>query len=106
MSFIKFVRIFLLILIVIGIGLLVTQKMWVPKVVDMILGPEMAVEENTMNPENKTTEKVENQEIQSQRELYCNDEFAENATEGLPNEVKAIMDRINTCSFLAGEVGG
>jgi hypothetical protein len=37
MNYIKFVRIFLLILIIIGIGLLLTQKMWVPKVVDMIL---------------------------------------------------------------------
>lgn len=37
MSFIKFIRIFLLVLIIIGIGLLITQKIWVPKVVDMIL---------------------------------------------------------------------
>jgi hypothetical protein len=37
MNFIKFIRIFLLVLIVIGIGLLATQKFWVPKVVYMIL---------------------------------------------------------------------
>lgn len=37
MKRIKFIRIFLLVLIVIGIGLLVTQKMWVPKVVAVIL---------------------------------------------------------------------
>ena len=37
MNFIKFVRIFLLVLIIIGIGLLVTQKLWVPKLVDKIL---------------------------------------------------------------------
>ncbi len=33
----KFIRIFLLILIIIGIGLLFTQKLWVPKIVDAIL---------------------------------------------------------------------
>lgn len=33
----KFIRIFLLILIIIGVGLLVTQKTWVPKVVYYIL---------------------------------------------------------------------
>lgn len=37
---IKFVRIFLLILIVIGIGLLGTQKYWVPKVVEKIMEHE------------------------------------------------------------------
>jgi hypothetical protein len=37
MNFIKSFRVFLLILIVVGIGLLVTQKIWVSKVVDMIL---------------------------------------------------------------------
>jgi hypothetical protein len=37
MNFIKFIRIFLLILIIIGLGLLVTQKMWVPKIVDLIV---------------------------------------------------------------------
>jgi hypothetical protein len=40
MNWIKFIRIFLLVLIVIGIGLLTTQKIWVPKVVDMILKSE------------------------------------------------------------------
>lgn len=40
MNTIKFIRIFLLVLIIIGIGLLVTQKMWVPKVVDMIMKVE------------------------------------------------------------------
>ena len=35
--FIKFIRIFLLILIIIGIILLLTQDMWVPKLVDYIL---------------------------------------------------------------------
>ncbi|MES2213575.1 MAG: hypothetical protein V4473_01910 [Patescibacteria group bacterium] len=37
MNWIKSIRIFLLILIIVGIGLLVTQKIWVPKVVEMIL---------------------------------------------------------------------
>jgi hypothetical protein len=36
----KFIRIFLLVLIVIGIGLIATQKTWVPKVVDKILESE------------------------------------------------------------------
>ena len=36
MTYIKFFRIFLLILIFLGIGLLVTQKMWVPKLVNKI----------------------------------------------------------------------
>jgi hypothetical protein len=37
MNGIKFIRIFLLILIIIGAGLLATQKLWVPKVVEKIL---------------------------------------------------------------------
>ncbi|MHB8660685.1 MAG: hypothetical protein ACYC75_01950 [Minisyncoccota bacterium] len=37
---IRFVRIFLLVLIIIGIGLLFTQSFWVPKVVEAILAPE------------------------------------------------------------------
>jgi hypothetical protein len=41
MNLIKFIRIFLLVLIVIGLGLLATQKMWVPKVVNMILGTKV-----------------------------------------------------------------
>ena len=36
----KFIRIFLLVLIIIGIVLLCTQKFWVPKLVDKILSPE------------------------------------------------------------------
>jgi hypothetical protein len=35
--FIRVVRIFLLILIIIGIGLIFTRNAWVPKVVDYIL---------------------------------------------------------------------
>lgn len=46
MNFVKFVRIFLLILIVIGIGLLVTQKMWVPRLVDFILQPQQETAQN------------------------------------------------------------
>ena len=34
---IKFIRIFLLVLIIIGIGLILTQKKWVPVLVDKIL---------------------------------------------------------------------
>jgi TM2 domain-containing membrane protein YozV len=37
MKHIRFIRIFLLFLIIIGIGLLLTQKVWVPNVVDTIL---------------------------------------------------------------------
>lgn len=40
MNYKKFIRIFLLILIIIGIGLLFTQKMWVPRLVDVIIGQE------------------------------------------------------------------
>ena len=42
MKYIKSIRIFLLVLIIIGLGLLVTQNMWVPKVVKMILSQENA----------------------------------------------------------------
>jgi len=35
------IRIFLLVLIIIGIGLLITQKTWVPKIVDYILKSEV-----------------------------------------------------------------
>lgn len=37
MKFIDFIRIFLLVLIIIGIGLLLTQNIWVPKLVSFIL---------------------------------------------------------------------
>ena len=37
---IKFIRIFLLVLIIIGLGLLATYKMWVPKLVDRIVAGE------------------------------------------------------------------
>jgi hypothetical protein len=43
MKFIKFIRIFLLVLIIIGIGLLATQKMWVPKLVEIIFLVEALV---------------------------------------------------------------
>jgi hypothetical protein len=33
----KIIRIFLFVLIVIGIGLLFTQKIWIPKLVDQII---------------------------------------------------------------------
>jgi hypothetical protein len=41
----KFIRIFLLVLIVIGLVLLATQKWWVPKVVNMILAHEDLAQE-------------------------------------------------------------
>lgn len=37
---IKFIRIFLLVLIIIGLGLLATQKMWVPQLVERIVESE------------------------------------------------------------------
>ncbi len=40
-TMIKFIRIFLLVLIIIGLGLLATQKMWLPKITDMIVAREM-----------------------------------------------------------------
>ena len=46
MNKIKFIRIFLLILIIIGIGLLATQKSWVPKFVERILNYE---DKNTLS---------------------------------------------------------
>ena len=39
---IKFIRIFLFVLIIIGIGLLITEKTWVPKLVDQIIKSEEA----------------------------------------------------------------
>ena len=40
MNYIKYIRIFLGVLIVVGIGLLVTQKIWMPKVVEIVLKNE------------------------------------------------------------------
>lgn len=58
----KFLRIFLLILIVIGIGLLVTQKKWVPKLVDYIVNKQNSSigVRNTSDPKN-TSYIIENQ---------------------------------------------
>jgi hypothetical protein len=39
-SFIKFIRVLLLVLIVVGLILIATQSLWVPKVVEMIIGPQ------------------------------------------------------------------
>jgi putative hemolysin len=53
MNWIKFIRIFLLVLIIIGIGLLLTQKLWVPKLVDMILasgGDSQSYQVGVANP--------------------------------------------------------
>jgi len=36
----KAIRIFLLVLIIIGLGLLITQKIWVPKLVAKIIAAE------------------------------------------------------------------
>lgn len=47
MNYIKFIRIFLLVLIIIGLGLLATQKMWVPRVVDMIVTRDWKTYTNT-----------------------------------------------------------
>ncbi|MDQ5948910.1 MAG: hypothetical protein QG589_35 [Patescibacteria group bacterium] len=43
MKYIKSIRIFLLVLIIIGLGLLVTQNMWVPKVVDFLMSKDKKV---------------------------------------------------------------
>ncbi len=51
----KAVQVFLLILIVLGIGLIITQKMWVPSVVTYILKDEIGA--------SPTTEKIETTEV-------------------------------------------
>ncbi len=50
---IKFIRIFLLVLIIIGVGLLLTQKSWVPKVVDRIMKSEK--QDKVEKPKSKIT---------------------------------------------------
>jgi hypothetical protein len=45
----KFIRIFLLILIIIGIGLLLTQNLWVPPLVSWILGNEKSTSVSVSN---------------------------------------------------------
>jgi hypothetical protein len=51
----KFIRIFLLVLIIIGIGLLCTQKIWVPKLVEKILTyqglPVVSETSSTLKPD-------------------------------------------------------
>jgi len=68
-SFLKVIQIFLLVLIIVGIGLLATQKIWVPKLVEYILSTEeslvtqipvvtqsiSATTTNTVKPESSTT---------------------------------------------------
>ncbi len=55
----KTLRIFLLILIVVGIGLLFAQKLWVPKLVNLILESENnnPIEQSSQNMENWQTYK-------------------------------------------------
>lgn len=67
MSFTKFIRIFLLGLIIIGVGLLVTQKMWVPKIVEMILKNENNAQSipTISNTENKSTVTTSTKELTS-----------------------------------------
>lgn len=59
MNFIKFIRIFLLVLIVIGIILLATQKIWVPKLVDKIIEREkIEISVENKKEENKNTDQA------------------------------------------------
>ncbi|MBI3888701.1 DUF3298 domain-containing protein [Candidatus Nomurabacteria bacterium] len=52
----KTLRIFLLILIIIGIGLLLTQKSWVPKLVDFIISHDTPEKEVVLKPTPKKEE--------------------------------------------------
>ena len=55
---IKFINIFLLVLIVIGIGLLFTQKLWVPKIVSVILKYETPQNTVIINDKQACTEEA------------------------------------------------
>ncbi|OHA79652.1 MAG: hypothetical protein A2675_03125 [Candidatus Yonathbacteria bacterium RIFCSPHIGHO2_01_FULL_51_10] len=71
MSYIKFIRIFLLILIVIGIGLLATQKTWVPKVVDVILKTENNQQQISIISDSK----IETQDPTKDWKTYTNTKY-------------------------------
>src|SRR3989344_2134197 len=71
MSYIQFIRIFLLILIVIGIGLLATQKTWVPKVVDVILKTENNQQQISIISDSK----IETQDPTKDWKTYTNTKY-------------------------------
>lgn len=56
----KLIRIFLLVLILIGIGLLVTQNLWVPRLIDMILKSETQTQQNKSISVSSISNKYEN----------------------------------------------
>lgn len=92
----KAIRIFLLILIIVGLGLIATQSLWVPKLVDKIL--KYQDETSQISTTTTTREATQNQQSQvvipraqavnavyqffkdhppaNSNSLYCNDETA------------------------------
>ncbi len=103
MNFIKFVRIFLLILIIIGIGLLLTQKMWVSKVVDMILGPQVVDQQDYTNPETKLVQDrpYVKYDFIKERENF---EF-KRTQEYFPPEMADYLEKYIMCTHWSGEDG-
>jgi heat shock protein HslJ len=115
--FVRTTRIFLLILIIIGIALLLTQKVWVPKLVDYILSFES--EKYEVVKFNSVSDYKNTKYIIDRQSIKLNNGFAENEiapgsasktiTQYFGNEVKYDFDkdgREDIAFLLTQETGG
>lgn len=84
MKAVKFLRIFLLILIIIGLGLLATQKIWVPKLVNKIISSE-----NTSAPISVLPPPQPNLVLKDGHQCYV---YSHDATVDAPYTVNEFLD--------------
>ena len=97
----KAIRIFLLILIIVGLGLLFTQKMWVPQVVDKILLSEAVT--GSIEPVQSTPKNEEVALLEQGRQCYS---FSHKATKDEPYEVSEILDMTLSGINVTGKITG
>jgi len=95
----KFIRIFLLVLIIIGIILICTQKIWVPKLVNYILSKEVTVQ--IIPQSNSTTQPVVT--LQDGRQCYT---YSHDATKDAPYAVSEFIDMNIKGSVVTGTKHG
>lgn len=96
----KFIRIFLLVLIIIGIGALITHKTWVPKLTDYIISSENYSMEVIQMPIQNTDSSVS---IKDGRHCYI---YNQTATDTAPYEVKELIDITIASTNVSGTKSG
>ncbi len=94
----KFIRIFLLVLIIIGIGLLLTRNMWVPKLVDAIVARE-----NPDNPPVIVPQVQPNLTLVDGRQCYT---YSHDATPDAPYATTEFIDMTIAGTKVTGTKSG